>query len=159
MKVDIVVKKETGKIALGVAVLCAIMLSVFAFLHMLDHKVILGTLLGAAAAVFNFFLMALSVQKSAEKMNGTVIEEPLNTDDEETDEEEKTKPLSPQAQSAKKIMQVSYTFRMLILVAVAIIAVTIPVFNPIPCLIALLFPRIVICAVQLIRNKKGGKNL
>lgn len=158
MKVDAVVKKETGTIAAGVLVLCMLMLAVYAFIGKLDYKVLLGTLLGALAAVSNFFLMALSVQKSAEKMNGAVIKDSENTETAEDGEEveEKEQPLSPEAASAKKFMQASYTLRMLLLGIFIILAVAVPVFDPIPCLIVLLFPRLVIFAVQIIRNKKGA---
>lgn len=157
MKVDPVVKKETKTMALGVAVLSLIMLAVFAFLKKLDYTVITGTLLGMAAAIANFFLMALSVQKSAEKMNNVSLPKAEETEDGEEADETKETPLSPEAKEAKKFMQASYTGRMLLLVLVAVIAVTVPVFHPVACLLVLLFPRIVVYAVQLIRNKKGAK--
>lgn len=156
MTVDPVVKKETRNIFLGVAMLSLVMLAVFAFLKKLDLPVVIGTLLGSAAAVANFFLMALSVQKSAEKMNGVRIED--EPEDEQNGEEEaKEKPLSPEAKEAKKFMQASYTGRMLLIVIVAILAVTLPFINAVPCLIALLFPQLVIYGMQFIRKKKEAK--
>lgn len=156
MTVDPVVKKETRNIFLGVSMLSLVMLAVFAFLKKLDLPVVIGTLLGSAAAVANFFLMALSVQKSAEKMNGVRIED--EPEDEQNGEEEaKEKPLSPEAKEAKKFMQASYTGRMLLIVLVAILAVTLPFINAVPCLIALLFPRLVIYGMQFIRKKKEAK--
>ena len=152
MKVDPVVKKETRVIGLGVLVLSMIMLSVYAFMKQLSAGVLLGTVLGAAAAVFNFFLMALSVQKSAEKMNGVHVRDA--SEEENDGEEEKEKPLSPEAKEAKKFMQASYTGRMLLLVIVAILAVSLPFIEAVPCLLALLFPRISIFLTQMIRNKK-----
>ena len=68
--------------------------------------------------------------------------------------EEKEKPLSPEAKEAKKFMQASYTGRMLLLVIVAILAVSLPFIEAVPCLLALLFPRISIFLTQMIRNKK-----
>ena len=155
MKVDPVVKNETKVIAVGVGVLCLLMLAVFAFIGQLDHTVIIGTALGFGAAVANFFLMAFSVQKSAEKMNGVVIEpEEENQDTENGEEEQKEKPLSPEAKMAKKFMQASYTGRMLLLVIVAILAVSLPFIHAVACLLVLLFPRIVIYVTQIIRSKK-----
>lgn len=154
MKVDPVVKKETKTMALGVLVLCLVMLAVFAFLKRLDYTVIIGTALGFFAAVANFFLMAFSVQKSAEKMNGVRIEDDEPAGDDENEEEQKEKPLSPEAKLAKKFMQASYTGRMLMLVIVAILAVSLPFINAVSCLIVLLFPRLVILLTQMIRNKK-----
>lgn len=159
MKVDPVVKSETRLIALGVGVLCLFMLAVFIFINKLDLPVVIGTVLGFCAAVANFFLMAFSVQKSAEKMNGVEILDDPNDNALETDGEdaEKEKPLSPEARMAKKFMQASYTSRMLLLVIVAILAVSLPFINAIPCLITLLFPRIVIYVTQIIRNKKEAQ--
>lgn len=157
LKVDPVVKNETRVIALGVAVLCLLMLAVFAFIKQLDYTVIIGTCLGFLAAVANFFLMAFSVQKSAEKMNGVQPAESMEETAEDGEEEQKEAPLSPEAKLAKKFMQASYTGRMLLLVIVAILAISLPFINAIPCLIALLFPRIVIYVTQIIRNKKEAR--
>lgn len=159
MKVDPVVKNETRVIALGVGVLCLLMLAVFAFIKQLDLPVVIGTVLGYCAAVANFFLMAFSVQKSAEKMNGVKIEDHSDNNDADLDgeEEQKEKPLSPEAAMAKRFMQASYTGRMLLIVIVAILAVSLPFINAIPCLIALLFPRIIIFITQIIRNKKEAQ--
>ena len=154
LKVDPVVKSETRVIAIGVGILCLLMLAVFAFIKRLDHTVVIGTALGFCAAVTNFFLMAFSVQKSAEKMNGVHIEDTEDTDTENGEEEKKGKPLSSEAKEAKKFMQASYTCRMLLLVIVAILAISLPFINAVACLIVLLFPRIAIYVTQMIRSKK-----
>lgn len=157
MKVEPIVKKETSTIASGVLVLSMVMLAVYAFLNKLSYQVILGTLLGILAAVGNFFLMALSVQKSTEKMQGVVVpEEAPGEDDAEKEKYEDKQLATPEAASVKKFMKASYMLRMLMLVIVIILAVTIKIFDPIPCLIVLLFPRLVIFAVQIIRNKRGA---
>ena len=78
MKIQPAVRTETVRIAMGTAFFSLVMLLVFALLDRLDVTVVLGTLLGAGAAVLNFFLMALSVQRAAESMKGvTVPPEPL----------------------------------------------------------------------------------
>lgn len=78
MKIQPAVRTETVRIAMGTAFFSLVMLLVFALLDRLDVTVVLGTLLGAGAAILNFFLMALSVQRAAESMKGvTVPPEPL----------------------------------------------------------------------------------
>ena len=78
MKIQPAVRTETVRIAMGTAFFSLVMLLVFALLDRLDVTVVFGTLLGAGAAVLNFFLMALSVQRAAESMKGvTVPPEPL----------------------------------------------------------------------------------
>ena len=65
MKIQPAVRTETVRIAMGTAFFSLVMLLVFALLDRLDVTVVLGTLLGAGAAVLNFFLMALdTVDKS-----------------------------------------------------------------------------------------------
>lgn len=157
MKIDPVVRKETSTIALGVFVLTLIMLAVFAFVKQLDYSVFIGALLGTAVAVANFFLMALSVQKSAEKMNGAVIPRDEKTGEEGEAGEENENSLSPEANEAKKFMQASYTGRLILLVIFCIIAVNVPFIHTVAFLIPLLFPRLAVFAIQLIRNKKEEK--
>ena len=79
MKIQPAVRTETVRIAMGTAFFSLVMLLVFALLDRLDVTVVLGTLWGAGAAILNFFLMALSVQRAAESMNGvTLPPEPLD---------------------------------------------------------------------------------
>ena len=73
MKIQPAVRTETVRIAMGTAFFSLVMLLVFALLDRLDVTVVLGTLLGAGAAVLNFFLMALSVQRAAESMKGVTV--------------------------------------------------------------------------------------
>ena len=56
---DPAVRKQTGYIAVWVAVLSLIMEAVFLVLKQWDLSVLFGNLGGAAAAIGNFFLMAL----------------------------------------------------------------------------------------------------
>jgi hypothetical protein len=89
--------------------------------------VLLGNLLSGSAAVLNFFLMGLSVQKAVEK-------------------EEK---------DAKKIMRISQTYRTLFLFVIAAIGVYFSVFNTIAALVPLFFPRIAIALRPLFSKKNN----
>ena len=116
MKIQPAVRTETVRIAMGTAFFSLVMLLVFALLDRLDVTVVLGTLLGAGAAVLNFFLMALSVQRAAESMKGvTVPPEPLDENG-DPDPDAPPQPPVPEVQRAKRWMQLSYTGRMLLLV-------------------------------------------
>ena len=152
MTVQPAVIQETKRIAGGTLILTAAMLIVFALLGRMDYTVVLGALLGAAYAVGNFFLLALSVQMAAEKMNGS---HPAPLPEPEEGEEPTEAPLSPEAQEARKKMQLSYTGRMLLLIVVAIVAIKAPCFNAIAALIPMLFPRIIIFINGIImKNQK-----
>lgn len=107
------VKKETLYIAAWELVFSAAMQAVFLLLGRWDITVLLGNLLGAAAAVLNFYLMGLTVEKSLDK-------------------EEK---------DARKFMQFSQTARSFMLFLAAILGAVLDCFNIISSLLPLLFPR------------------
>ena len=128
-KIDKVVIKETKYIALWVGVLSLIMELVFVVLSKWDYTVILGNLLGGGAAVLNFFLMGLGVQKA-------VTMEPKD---------------------AKQLIKTSSTLRMFMLAAFAAVGVYVSVFNMWAVLIPLFFPSIAIFIRPFI-DKNLGKD-
>ena len=151
MKVQPAVQAETKKMALGVGVLTVLMIAVFLVIRQFDYTVLLGALLGFAAAVGNFFLMALTVQK----VTGNMPVLPKNEEEtEETEDEEKEQPLSDEARQAGKQMQLSFLQRMLMLGGVAALAVTAPIFHPWAALLPMLFPRVVIALLSLFEKKQ-----
>lgn len=114
MKVDKTVKKETLYIACFSVVLSMLMQSVFLIIGQWHYSVILGNLWGYAAAVLNFFLLGLTVQKA-------VTKEP---------------------EEAKKLIKLSHTLRNMLILIVAVIGIVVPFFNTWASIIPLLFPRI-----------------
>ena len=152
MNMQPAVRQETQKIAIGVLGLTALMLLVFLALGYFDYKAVLGALLGAAAAIGNFFMMAMAVQRAAEKMNGVQAA----ADPEEADpESEEEKLLAQKKNQAKRSMQLSYYGRMLLIIAVAAIAIYVPCFNAVAALLPLLFPQLVVFLYQFIQGRKG----
>lgn len=132
MKISPAILKETGHVALGVAVGDLVMLAVFFLLKKLDYTVWLGTLLGSAAAVCNFFAMGLAVQKA---LNDT--------------------------ERTKFIIQRSYTLRMLAMIVVMIIGFAAPCFHVVAVLVPFLLPGVTIQVMRLLGlykpEEKGGK--
>lgn len=122
-KIDRTVLKETGIIALGTIILSiimnAVLFAVSRFTDALtyDYTIVTGSLLGAFAAVFNFFLMGLAVQKTVESGN---------------------------TESAKKRFQLSYMLRTALLVGILALGVILKYFHWLPVLLSVFFPRIVI---------------
>ena len=136
MKLQDVVKKETGIIAVGTAIGILVMYVVFFVLHMVlpnwapfDIQVILGGIGGFIVAVGNFFWMAISVQKVA----GI------------TDEER-----------ARKTMSVSYRYRTLLQFLWVIIAIVAPVFNVVTGIVPLFIPSLIIKLRGILSAGKGG---
>lgn len=113
-KIDKVVLKETRYIALVTIILSVLMQSVFLVIGKWTIAHLLGNVLGAFAAVLNFFLMGITVQKAVVK-------------------EEK---------EAKDLMKVSQSLRLFMMFFFALIGYFVPVFNLLAVIIPYLFPRI-----------------
>ena len=132
MKLAPSIKKETGHIAVGVMAGDAVMLLVFALLKQFDYTVVLGTVLGSAAAIGNFLLMAVNLQKAMDDPD-----------------------------RAKLLVQKSYTQRMLGMVIVMIIGFAAPCFHVVAVVIPFLLPSVTIKVMQLLGmynpKEKGGE--
>ena len=125
MKVDETVTKETIYIAAFSAVLSVLMQAVFLIIGQWHFSVLLGNLWGYAAAVANFFLLGITVQKAVTK-----------------NEEE-----------ARKTIKLSHTLRNMMILIVAVIGIVVPVFNTWASIIPLFFPRISIFFRGFSKNK------
>lgn len=123
-KIDSTVLKETEYIAFFTLILSVILQSVFLILNKWDYTVLLGNIFGFLAAVGNFFLMGITVQKA----------------------------LTKDQKEAKDLMKLSQTLRMLMLFVAAIIGYLVPFFNIIAVIIPFLFPRIAISLRPLIKR-------
>ncbi|MBR6881171.1 MAG: hypothetical protein IKN14_08865 [Clostridiales bacterium] len=127
MKIDSTVKKETVFIATSVVIMSMLMEAVFLVLRKWELSVLLGNLLGGTAAVLNFFLMGITLQKA----------------------------LGKDPKDAGTMMKFSQTYRMLMLLAVAGIGVLVPVFNAVATILPLFFPRIAIAGRVFTDSRKN----
>ena len=114
--------KETKRIAVGTVIMLVVMLAVYAVLVKFTVGALLGGLLGSAYAIFNFFMLGMTLQKAASM----------------TDQ-----------QMAHMKVRSSYSTRMIGMLILAVVAFALPFVEGIPCLIALLFPRATIFALQV----------
>lgn len=112
--VDATVMRSTRYIALVVLIGSLLMEAVFLIIGRWDYTVLLGNLLGAAAAITNFFIMALTVQRSLE--------------------------MAPE--DASKRVRSSHSLRMLMLLVICLIGGAAPCFNIFAVVIPLVFPSI-----------------
>lgn len=119
MKLQKSVLREIRHILIGTVLCAAVQLGIFALLGRLDGSVLWGTLCGGCFAVFNFVLLGFTMQKAA-----------------------------GDAGRARLIAQFSYSVRMLLTCAVAIVGFKLAVLNGVATAIALFFPRITILAMQ-----------
>jgi hypothetical protein len=142
MSIQPAVKTETGRIAMGTGIGVLIMFVLFFVLHMVipvdapfnlgvpfDHTVILGGVGGFVVAVGNFFWMAMTVQKVASM------------------EDDK---------QARGTMGVSYRYRTLLQLLWVILAIVLPVFNPVAGIVPLFIPSLFIKLRGIFSAGKGG---
>lgn len=113
-KIDPTVKRMTVYIAACVLVLSLMMQAVYLVIGAWNVTVLLGNLLGAFAAVLNFFLMGLTIQRSL-----TFAEE-----------------------DAKKFIRVSQSLRMLMILVFCAIGAALPCFDLLAVILPQFFPRI-----------------
>ena len=123
-KLDPTVKQETRYIASLVLIFSVLMQAVFLLIGKWDYTVLLGNVLSAAAAITNFLLLGLTVQRAVTK-----------------DEKD-----------ARSLIKLSQTYRLLGLLVVAVIGFALPVFHPLAVIIPLLFPRIAIAMRPLFKK-------
>lgn len=118
-------------IAFGVSALSVAMMAVFLALGKFDGTVFLGALLGIVLAVLNFFLLGLAVQKA------TLQDDP---------------------EIAKKMIQLSYSRRLLMMGIGIIVGIIAPCFHWVAVVCPLIFSRITIFFMQVIHFKGKGEN-
>ncbi len=125
-KIDSTVLKETAYIGMFTLIFSAVMQSVFLIIGKWDYTVLLGNLLGGAAATGNFLLMGITVQNA----------------------------LGKDEKDAKNLMKFSQSMRLLLLFVVALIAYLVPVFSTVASIVPFLFPRIAVTIRGIIIKKK-----
>ena len=130
-KTDPVVKKETMYVVLWTLILSALLHCVFFIIGKWNWTVSTGNLLGAAAAVLNFYLMCLGVLAAVKK------------------EDEK---------DAKAMIRMSQSLRTFMLLAFAAAGAVFTCFNTWTVLISLFFPRIAILFRPQFDKKQDKKH-
>jgi len=128
VKIEKAVLRETAYVAAGTVALSLLMEAVFVLLRYWDLTVLFGNLLGASAAVLNFFLMGLGIQKIVN--SGT--DKPENK------------------------VRLYMTLRMFMIGAFLIIGGVFSCFNLFAVVIPLFFPQIAIYVQKFVLKDKTG---
>lgn len=113
------------KVSMGVLILTALMLVIFAVIKKFDITVLWGALLGCGFTILSFLMLSVSVQMSVDRSKN----------------------------GAQGLMGISYTVRLMLTAAMVILAIKLPVFNYIAAVIPLIFPRLVIMILNI--GKRG----
>ena len=128
MKLQTASKKELSRIAAGTVTGTALLILVLWLLSLVGvgsfepSRIFLGAGIGCLIAVFNFYLLCLTVQKAVD--------------------------ISDQKQMKMKF-QVSYNFRMLLQAAWVVVALLVPQIHVVAGAVPLLFPHAVIIFLQM----------
>ncbi len=128
MALDPAVRKETGYIAVWVVLLSILMEAVFLLIGQWDLSVLLGNLGGAAVAVGNYFLLAVTVSRAIDK---------------------------GQADQAAKQVRATASLRLVGVGAICALLVGVFKTNVYATLIPLLFPRIGLAFRPMVDRKRG----
>ena len=125
-----IVWKETLVIAIGVGIGTALMLAVFFLLNKLQTDVLLGALVGALAAIGNFFFMAVSAVMAADKAAAQNVS------------------------GGKATVRNSFSLRMIVLFVLLFACAKSGYFNPIALVLPLLFVRPALTIGEFFRKKE-----
>ena len=123
--------RETGIIAIGVAIGTGIMIAVFALLGKLDTSVLLGGLFGGTLSVANFFAMAVITTLAADRAEAQDVE------------------------SGKKLVQGSYPVRMLALAVALFLCAKSGYCNVVALVLPLVFVRPTITLAEFFRKERS----
>ena len=124
-----IVYRETGIVALGVAVCVVVMLGVYALLHMLDSTVLLGGVFGGILAIANFFFMAVGTSLAADKAEAQDVK------------------------GGKALLQISMLVRYAVLFVLLFACAKSGLCAPIPLVLPLVFVRPVLSFGEFFRRK------
>ena len=121
MKLQPASRRELLHITAGVLIGSGVMILIFVLIKKFELSVIWGALLGAAAAIGNFYYLAVCVQRAAaaDKIRAQVI------------------------------MRRSYAVRLLVTVAAVVLGCTLDVFHWVAVVVPILLPRLTILVLQL----------
>ena len=131
-KLDPAVRRECVYITAVTLILSLLMQAVFLVSGFWDYTVLLGNLWGAAVAILNFFLLALTVTRAVERKE----------------------------KEAGQLLRLSQIARLFMQFFLALAGALIPVFHTVAVLIPFLFPRVAVAlypVVQRAAKREEGK--
>ena len=128
-KFDPAVRAQILYVAAVTLILSVLLQAVFLIIGYWDVTVLLGNLYGAAVAVFNFFLLALTVTRAVEK-------------------EEK---------EAGQMLRASQAGRLFLQFVLALVGALVPLFHTVAVLIPFLFPRVAVSLYPVISRRAANR--
>jgi len=168
-------KREIIILALGEALIGAILTAIYLLIGKFDYTVVLGALLGGTVTVFNFIFLSIAVNRAvddamknyeARKNENAIVTDTVTEEKAEDSEEQETEADAFDDEAAKfakenaakitNAVKLSYIVRTASVVITLVVAFLTKQFNVITTVIPLLCLRPILTVSELIR-RKGGK--
>ena len=144
---------DTVWLALGEAIVAALISVVFLLIGKFNYSVVTGAILGGAVTVLNFFILSVGVNRAINQF----VEERGNK---EMDEEEADKYAKEHGMMVQNAMMKSYMLRMFLMIGALVLAGIPGWFDIIATVIPLLMYRPILYVVEFIKikfRKNGGE--
>ena len=142
---------DTVWLAIGEAIVAALISVVFLLIGKFNYSVVTGAILGGAVTVLNFFILSVGVNRAINQF----VEERGNK---EMDEEEADKYAKEHGMAVQNAMMKSYMLRMLLMIGALVLAgVKSGWFDIIATVIPLLMYRPILYVTEFIKTKLNAK--
>ena len=123
-----IVFRETAIVAVGELICCGIMVAIFALLDMYSVAVLLSAVCGCFTMIGNYFFMAVTVSLAADRAESGSVEQ------------------------GKKMIRTSSTIRLIVMLAILLIAIKVGA-NVLALALPLLFARPILMLSEFFRKK------
>ena len=141
---------DTVWLAIGEAIVAALISVVFLLIGKFSYQVVTGAILGGAVTVLNFLILSVGVNRA---INNFVKER----GDKEMDEEEADKYAKEHGMAVQNAMMKSYMLRMFLMIGALVLAGITGWFDIIATVIPLLMYRPILYVTEFIKTKMSAK--
>lgn len=141
---------DTVWLAIGEAIVAALISVVFLLIGKFNYSVVTGAILGGAVTVLNFFILSVGVNRAINQF----VEERGNK---EMDEEEADKYAKEHGMTVQNAMMKSYMLRMFLMIGALVLAGITGWFDIIATVIPLLMYRPILYVTEFIKTKLNAK--
>ena len=141
---------DTVWLAIGEAIVAALISVVFLLIGKFNYSVVTGAVLGGAVTVINFLILSVGINRAINKF----VEE---RGDKEMDEEEADKYAKEHGMTVQNAMMKSYMLRMFLMIGALVLAGITGWFDIIATVIPLLMYRPILYVTEFIKTKLSIK--
>ena len=141
---------DTVWLAIGEAIVAALISVVFLLIGKFNYSVVTGAVLGGAVTVINFLILSVGINRAINKF----VEE---RGDGEMDEEEADKYAKEHGMTVQNAMMKSYMLRMFLMIGALVLAGITGWFDIIATVIPLLMYRPILYVTEFIKTKMSAK--